>query len=131
MHEIAVAVIVSRGQVLLAHRSPDREWYPDCWALIGGHIEAGESPEETITRECREELTIQIAKPCRVEFDFADSAVVLHTFLVDQWSGDPSNAAPHEHDALTWFDASSLLELRLAHPGLGVWLANLLAAASE
>ena len=34
----------SDGRVLMVHRHPDRRWYPDCWDLIGGHIEPGESP---------------------------------------------------------------------------------------
>jgi len=30
--------------------------YPNCWGTFGGHIEDGETPEETIKREIKEEL---------------------------------------------------------------------------
>jgi 8-oxo-dGTP pyrophosphatase MutT (NUDIX family) len=51
---IAAAALVRDGRVLLAHRHPARRWYPDCWDLVGGHIEPGESPVHAVTRECRE-----------------------------------------------------------------------------
>ncbi|OYN98759.1 hypothetical protein CGZ95_11820 [Enemella evansiae] len=43
---IAVAALVRDGRVLLAHRHPERRWYPDCWDLVGGHVEPGETPEQ-------------------------------------------------------------------------------------
>ena len=43
---IAVAALVLDGQVLLVHRHPSREWCPDCWDLVGGHIETSESSHE-------------------------------------------------------------------------------------
>jgi len=43
---ISVAVLVRDGLVLLAHRHPSRRWYPGCWDLAGGHVEAGESPHQ-------------------------------------------------------------------------------------
>ena len=53
---IAVAALVRDGLVLLVHRHPLRQWYPDCWDLVGGHVEPGESPREAVIRECFEEL---------------------------------------------------------------------------
>jgi len=43
---IAMAALAMDARILLAHRHPRRRWYPNCWDLIGGHIEAGESPEQ-------------------------------------------------------------------------------------
>jgi 8-oxo-dGTP diphosphatase len=34
--------------------------FPDHWDLIGGHIEEGETPEEALVREVREELDIEL-----------------------------------------------------------------------
>ena len=58
---IAVAVLVRNGLVLLVHRHPLREWYPDCWDLVGGHVEKGESPGEAVIRECFEELGVHLS----------------------------------------------------------------------
>ena len=51
----------SHGLVLLVHRHPLREWYPDCWDLVGGHVEKGESPGEAVIRECLEELGVHLS----------------------------------------------------------------------
>ena len=40
----------------------------------------------------------------------------VHAFLVTRWEGEPSNAAPHEHDDLRWFRPSELGGLTLAFP---------------
>lgn len=42
----------------------------------------------------------------------------LHTFVVDAWSGTPTNLAPEEHDDLAWVEPGELDSLRLVHPGL-------------
>ncbi len=34
--------------------------FPDHWDLIGGHVEDGETPEEALVREVREELGIEL-----------------------------------------------------------------------
>lgn len=34
--------------------------FPDHWDLIGGHIEEGETPEEALVREVKEELNIDL-----------------------------------------------------------------------
>jgi 8-oxo-dGTP pyrophosphatase MutT (NUDIX family) len=48
---IAVEALVRDGLVLLGHRHPSRPVYPDYWDLVGGHVEAGESPHQAVTRE--------------------------------------------------------------------------------
>jgi ADP-ribose pyrophosphatase YjhB (NUDIX family) len=49
---ITVAALVRDGLVLLVHRHPSRRWYPDCWGLVGGHVESGESLHQAVSREC-------------------------------------------------------------------------------
>jgi len=113
---IAAAALIRDGRVLMVHRHPQRGWYPDCWDLVGGHIEAGESPEEAVTRECSEELGVRIFDPQRIPMGISDPALEMHAYLVKRWDGDPVNAAPDEHDDLGWFSPAELTELTLAHP---------------
>lgn len=113
---VACAALVRSGQVLLAHRHPQRRWYPDCWDLVGGHIEAGETPLEALRRECLEEIGVRVQDPTPIEFTLGDPFVDMSAFLVTDWEGSPVNRAPDEHDALRWFSAGELSALTFADP---------------
>jgi len=41
--------------------------YPNCWGTFGGHIEEGETPEEAIKREIKEELNYDL-----IDFEFCN-----------------------------------------------------------
>lgn len=116
-HEIAVALLVRDGKVLLAHRHPARQWYPDCWDLLGGHVEPGETPREALIRECREEIGVDVTELRPADPPFEDPTLVVSTFLVTAWEGEPTNQAPDEHDDLRWFAPDELGDLVLADPG--------------
>lgn len=79
---IAVAALVRDGRVLMAHRHPQRRWYPDCWDPVGGHVEAGETPEQAVIRECDEELSIRILDPRPMTMNSTDPAIEMHAFVV-------------------------------------------------
>jgi 8-oxo-dGTP diphosphatase len=127
---VVAALLRRHGRVLLCHRSVERRWYPDVWDLPGGHVEPGERPGEALIRELREELGIVVDVPSAspialVRADDFD----LRIWLVEVWSGTPSNAAPEEHDAVAWFERSALGSLRLAHDSYLATLTEALAPA--
>ena len=49
-----------RGDLLLCRMSPDRGVFPGQWGLPGGGIEPGETMEQALRREMREELGVEI-----------------------------------------------------------------------
>ncbi len=104
------------GRVLLAHRRCDRRWYPNCWDLIGGHIEAGETPEVAVRRECAEEIGVEAQALHHVPMACSEPSIEMHAFLVVSRRGEPVNLSPEEHDALRWFRAGELSVLALADP---------------
>jgi 8-oxo-dGTP diphosphatase len=62
MKEIAAIILENdKGEFLLYLRDnkPDIP-FPDYWDLIGGHVEEGETPEEALVREVKEELDIDL-----------------------------------------------------------------------
>jgi 8-oxo-dGTP diphosphatase len=62
MKEIAAIILENdKGELLLYLRDnkPDIP-FPDHWDLIGGHVEEGETPEEALVREVKEELDIDL-----------------------------------------------------------------------
>lgn len=128
---LSVAALVRDGRVLLAHRHPSRRWYPDCWDLVGGHVEPNESARQAVTRECREELAVQIHDPRPFSLEVCDPALVMHAFVVTRWQGDPVNAAQDEHDDLRWFRPSELADLTLAHPDSLSGILRAIHVASE
>jgi 8-oxo-dGTP diphosphatase len=56
---VTAAIIQKRDYVLLARRSPG-EKLAGFWEFPGGKVEKGESPEESLARELREELGIGV-----------------------------------------------------------------------
>jgi 8-oxo-dGTP diphosphatase len=115
--QISVAVLVRDGLVLLVHRHPSRQWYPDSWSFsAGGHVEPGELPHQAVSRECLEELGIHVQDPAPIPMTINDPTLDVRAFLITHWQGDPVNAAPGEHDDLRWFHPSDLADLYMAHP---------------
>ena len=114
--QIATAVLVRDGFVLLAHRHAMRQAYPDRWGFVGGHVESGELPHQALTRECLEELGVHIHDPVPIPMTVSDPALDMHGFLVTRWAGEPVNAASEEHDDLGWFRPNDLAALKMAHP---------------
>ncbi|HIH17265.1 MAG: 7,8-dihydro-8-oxoguanine triphosphatase [archaeon GW2011_AR6] len=54
-----VAVIIlydNKKRILLQHRGKNSPRLPGYWAFFGGGIEKGETPEQAVRRECKEEL---------------------------------------------------------------------------
>ncbi|WP_223778061.1 NUDIX domain-containing protein [Streptomyces sp. 135] len=50
------AVILNRdGAAFAQRRGPGRRLFPDCWDIVGGHVEPGESLLDTLAREVAEE----------------------------------------------------------------------------
>ena len=122
---IVAGAIIDRRRVLLGHRSPDREWYPNVWDLPGGHVARGEASADALARELREELGIVVqaqhpfTRLCTTDFE-------MDVFLVTGWRGTPANLAPEEHDAIAWFTVEELTGLEMAHETLTPFLRNVL-----
>ena len=60
--DVVGAVIRDGDRVLLAQR-PEGKAQAGLWEFPGGKIEPGETPEEALARECREELAVSIEAP--------------------------------------------------------------------
>ena len=83
MKNRAVAVIITNNEVLLMRRIKNGEEY---FCLPGGTMETGESPEDTVAREIKEELNldIKIEKPL---FQIQNQGREEFYFLVKEFSG--------------------------------------------
>lgn len=105
---VAAAIITREdGSFLLGQRAADT-FYPGYWEFPGGKVEEGESPEQALKRELKEELGIEINKPLPWlirEHSYEHAHVRLHFFLVNNWQGEMK---PHVHTGLAWQRADCL-----------------------
>jgi 8-oxo-dGTP diphosphatase len=107
MQHYACAILIRDGRILLGKRAPHRKAYPNCWDVIGGKVEAGESIEQALVRELGEELGITPDAHQRVSkivdtSPHARGIATYHMFAITRWSGEPS-MCNQEHTALQWF----------------------------
>ncbi|MEV4754090.1 NUDIX domain-containing protein [Micromonospora sp. NPDC049559] len=48
-------IVDDDGRIFFQRRSPHRRLFPNCWDVVGGHLEPGETVEEALRREVEEE----------------------------------------------------------------------------
>ena len=62
MKKIAAIILENDKREFLLALRDNKSWipFPSHWDLIGGHVEEGETPEEALIREVKEELNIEL-----------------------------------------------------------------------
>jgi isopentenyl-diphosphate delta-isomerase type 1 len=58
--EISVWIVNGKGEILLQKRAANKKEKPNQWGTCSGHIEAGETKEDSIIRELNEELGLEV-----------------------------------------------------------------------
>lgn len=107
MISVCAGVILRSGGVLLARRGPGRR-HAGQWEFPGGRVEPGETPQEALKRELREELGVEAVVGPEVSrtrhvYDYGE--IELVAFLVKEFSGTP---ALKDHDQISWVTARDL-----------------------
>src|ERR1041385_1826834 len=90
-------------RVLIAQR-PAGKSMAGLWEFPGGKVESGETPEDALCREIKEELGIELCRPCLAPFNFASHAydnfhLLMPLFICKTWEGD---LVAHEGQELKW-----------------------------
>ena len=101
---VAVGILRRHDEVLLTRR-PDGTHLAGYWEFPGGKLEPGEMPEQALARELREELGIDVVTTqplIRHRHPYPTRDVVLHTFEVTAWQGEPRGV---QGQALRWLPA--------------------------
>lgn len=103
------ALIDGDGRVLLAKR-PEGKAMAGLWEFPGGKIEPGETPEDALIRELKEELAIDTVSSCLAPLAFAshdydDMHLILLLYACRRWQG---TAIHQEGGEVTWVRAARL-----------------------
>lgn len=100
--DVVAAVVVAEGRFLAVQR-PQGKPQAGLWEFPGGKVEPGESLEQALARELREELGVApegVAPWRQVPHDYEHIRVRLHFFTVAALVGEPD---PREGHVLRWF----------------------------
>jgi len=104
------AIILKDKLLLLTKRSNYTKVFPQTWACPGGRGEPGEIPEQTIVRECKEEVNLNF-KPTRLFDKGKYNEYDLFIFL-GEWSGTVK-IQEEEITEYSWFSYEDAIKLKL------------------
>ena len=106
---VACALIDADDRILLAQR-PAGKSMAGLWEFPGGKVETGETPEESLIRELREELDLETKTACLAPLTFAsheydDFHLLMPLYVCRRWWG---MAHAKEGQVLKWVRAANL-----------------------
>lgn len=103
---VVAAVIMKEGRVFATQRGYGE--FKDGWEFPGGKVEAGESPEEALRREIREELEVEVNVDDlidTIEYDYPAFHLSMKCYACTIAGGSPHLL---EHEAARWLSADQL-----------------------
>ena len=107
MVEVVAALIWDKDKFLICQR-PANKARALLWEFVGGKVEPGETKEEALIRECREELDVKIEVGdvfMDVLHDYPDLLVHLTLFNAKLEKGEPKLL---EHNDLKWITPAEI-----------------------
>jgi 8-oxo-dGTP diphosphatase len=117
---VVAAVIIRDGCVLACRRNAERS-SGGLWEFPGGKVEPGESPQEALAREIREELGVDIEVGELIHRATTSTGAVhvdLSSCAARLMGAAPTSST--DHDVLRWMQPDQLGELTWAKPDLPV-----------
>ncbi|WP_334135215.1 (deoxy)nucleoside triphosphate pyrophosphohydrolase [Tepidimonas sp.] len=100
--DVAVGLLIdAQGRFLMTTRPPGKA-YAGYWEFPGGKVEAGETVQQALQRELREEIGIEIgaAQPWQtLVVDYPHALVRLHVCRITRWQGE---LRMHEGQDCAW-----------------------------
>lgn len=106
-----VAALIWREKRFLACQRPAHKARGLLWEFVGGKVEPGETREQALVRECREELDVTVIPGevfMEVLHEYPDLTVHLTLFHAALAEGEPKAL---EHNALRWITVQEIDQL--------------------
>lgn len=116
---VACALIDADLRVLLAQRPPGKAM-AGLWEFPGGKIDPGETPEDALIRELREELSIETKAACLAPLTFASHSydtfhLLMPLYVCRRWWGTPQ---PQEGQTIRWVRSDNLRDFEMPEADL-------------
>ncbi len=103
MKDHAVLVLKKDNKILFVKRSLKKKSLPGLWSFPSGTVEEGETIDDTIIREAKEELDIEVQpQTIFAKKELLELSVQLHFVLCIIIKGDATINEPDEIDRLEW-----------------------------
>jgi 8-oxo-dGTP diphosphatase len=129
--KVAAAVIRDdAGRVLIARRRTGKA-FAHKWEFPGGKIEEGETPEQCLVRELREEFDIEADVGAHVassQAQYAELTIELHAYATRYLRG---HFQLTDHDAVAWVAPDVLTQYEMPEPDVPIVEAVLARAMKE
>ncbi len=105
----AILLVREDGTFLLQHRAEDAKRSPGMWGFFGGGISEGETAEQALVRECKEELSIDV-RDYALRYQqynvWKESEGMLSVFTAPFEKQGP--ITQHEGQGMGWFTLADL-----------------------
>jgi len=110
----SIAIVDANDQILIAKR-PNKKHLSGFWEFPGGKVEKGESPENALVREVKEELNIEINNKCIApltfsEFNYEKFHLLLLLYVCRRWEGEPMSMEKNE---IKWVKVNKLRQYKM------------------
>ena len=108
--EVVAAIIAADDKIFSTQRGYGE--FKDQWEFPGGKMEPGESREDALIREIKEELdtTISVDKfITTVHYDYETFHLTMHCFLCSVVEGD---LVLKEHESAKWLDKETVYQVQ-------------------
>jgi 8-oxo-dGTP diphosphatase len=111
---VAAALIDVDGRVLITQR-PKGKSMEGLWEFPGGKLQLGETPEEALIRELKEELSIETKTTCLAPLTFTSHKyegfhLLMPLYICRRWDGI---VTPMEEQRVKWVLANSLKDYKM------------------
>ncbi len=112
---VACALVDQDGRVLIAKR-PEGKAHAGLWEFPGGKVEPGETPEQALVRELREEMGVEPCESCLQPFAFTSEPMpdgrrlLMPLYVCRRWDGFVQAT---EHEETAWVEPAKLARFEM------------------
>ena len=117
---IALLALINENNEVLISLRKNRKEYNGYWEYPGGKVENGETLEQALVREIKEELNLEIAKSCIAPLTFAVdeqemNQKILFLYVCRKWDGPLKSLIDQK---IEWVKPVNLAQYQMPHSNL-------------